>query len=159
MLLGTQRQGRGFFWVGKRQQGRQQGNSIGLGESIGGQHLGEFRRLGLRTLIPAKTQEALQVIDEGRQGTVLRIGRATKLDRHRAFLDNLLLERLHQPRFANARLPMQKHGLSDSRLGVCPALAQYFAFLLSPYQGGSPRSHRYLKPVPILAFSHDLVDR
>jgi hypothetical protein len=57
------------------------------------------------------------VLNDGINGTVLVIGRATKLDASGPFGEDLLVEPLHQAGFADTGLAAEQHGL------VFPSLA------------------------------------
>ena len=68
------------FGMGERQQSGQQRYGIGLREAIAAQRVLEFLQLDGRRILARKLQQALQVVDDGIQGTVLVIGRAAKLN-------------------------------------------------------------------------------
>ena len=133
----------------ERQQGGQQRHRIGLGEAIGSASAGVSPAL-LRANPPLKLQQALQMLDDRIQRTVLVIGRAAKLNAPHPLVPKLLFELLHQPGFANPGLAAQQHHLAFSLLGLLPALPQKLYSCSRPTSGVKP-FHRHLKAALRLA--------
>ena len=76
---------------------------------------------------------------------MLVIGRTPALRQPRLGLGgHLLLQHLHQARFANARLAAEQHHLPQAVLDLRPALQQQPHFLLPPHQRGQARCCRPL---------------
>src|SRR5215470_1105240 len=104
----------------QREQCGQQRQGIGLGETILGEDLLEFGKLGLGRVVRGELQEPLQMINDGIEGTVLMISRAAKLDTSMSFFGHLLFEFLRQTRFANPSLATEQYSLSFASLGFPP---------------------------------------
>ena len=145
--------------MGKRQQGSQQRQGIGLGEAIVAQRVLEFLQLGCGSIFSRKLQEPLQVVDDRIQRTVLVIGGAAKLDAGRAFGADLLFELLHQPGFANPWLATQQHDLACTRFGLLPAPLQQRRVLRSRPPAASSPSDRHLKAALRFTLLHDAIQR
>ena len=125
----------------ERQQGSQQREGIGLGEAIVAQRVLEFLQLCGGRILSRKLEQALQVVDDRIQGTVLVIGRAAKLNAGRSFVLKLLFELLHQPGFANPGLAAQQHHLACACFGLLPALAATDRVLRRGHQRRQARLH------------------
>src|SRR2546422_5577279 len=90
------------------------------GEAIVAQRVLEFLQFGGGSIVACKLEQALQVVDDGIQRTVLVIGGAAKLHAGRPLVRKLVFELLDQPGFANPRLPAQEHHLAFTLLGSLP---------------------------------------
>src|SRR5437870_311920 len=75
----------------------------------------EFLKLYGGSILSRKLEEALQVIDDRIQRTVLVIGGAAELHAGRFLVLKLVLELLDQPGFANPWLAAQQHHLACSQ--------------------------------------------
>src|SRR5262245_61976416 len=106
----------------KREQGSQEEERIGLRETVPCERLPQFLQLGLRTLFAVKLQKPLQVLDNGIEGTILVVGGAAEFEAGGTFGQDLLFERLHQPRFANPSFATEQHHLTGACLSLRPPL-------------------------------------
>ena len=97
--------------------------------------LAEFLRRGL---VPLELQHhPLQQLDHRIQGAVLVIGRTLARRQPRLGLGgHVLLQHLHQARFADPRFAAEQHDLPDPVLDLRPALQQQPHFLLPAHQRG-----------------------
>src|SRR5262245_26564802 len=74
------------------------------------------------------------MLDDGIEGTVLVVRRTAEFDAGGAFGYDLLFERLHQPRLANAGLATEQDDLPFAAFRLCPPLAQQANFQISADQ-------------------------
>jgi hypothetical protein len=88
------------------------------------QHVLEFFKLCCRRIFPCKPEEALQVVDDGIQRTVLVIGGTAKLNSDSTVLGNLVLEFLDKAGFANTSFATEQDDLAFAIDGLFPAAAQ-----------------------------------
>ena len=86
------------------------------------QRLLEFVKLGLGGIGWLELQDSLQVCEDREEGTILRVGRAAKLQAGGSLRYDPLLDLLQQARFTNAGLAAEQHDLAIPSLRRCPAL-------------------------------------
>ena len=128
---GQRRVGRG---QGERQQRCQQGHRLRQHDTRRGQH--GFQRaqsLG-RRIVGVPPQPAVQIVDDGRQGTLLEIGRAAPLHPGVRLGSHSVCQHLHQARFTNARLAAEQYHLAQPRGGLLPAPVQERHFFVPAHQ-------------------------
>src|SRR5262245_50872592 len=106
----------------KRQQGSQQREGIRQGKAIVAEPMLEFIQLGSGIIVARKLQQALQMVDDRIERTVLVIGGAAKLNAGHPLMPKLLFDLLNQPRFANAGFATEQDYLACTLFGLLPAL-------------------------------------
>jgi len=117
----------------------------------------KFLQLGGGSIVARKLEEALQVVDDGIQRTVLVIGGAAKLKARHPRVRELLCELLHKPGFANPGLTAEQHHLAFALPGFFPPFPQYSHFVPTPDEGRQAGADGHLKATLRRALPHDLV--
>ena len=77
-------------------------------------------------------QQAVQMIDDGVQSTLLVIGRAAPFDAGVRLVGDVVFQHLDQPGFANAGLAADQYHLPEPGFGLLPAPHQQRHFLVAP---------------------------
>src|SRR5262245_9216166 len=98
------------------------------------------------------------MVDNRIESTVLVIGRAAKLNTGGARGHDLLFERLHQARFANAWFATEEHHLPDPLFRLRPALLQQYEFFLATHQWRQALLRRCLKAALRRTLSHYAIE-
>src|SRR5262249_12663913 len=148
LALSLRRQREGDIGVGKRerQQHRQQWHGLGQRYPRCGQRGFQcLHWLGwLRPVSPP--QQALELVDDGVQGALLVIERATPLNTGMWHSSNVLFQHLHQAGFANARLTAEQPYLPQPRAGLLPAPLKQAHFFVPPYKRGQATRRNNVEP-------------
>ena len=111
---------------GRESRAAKRGTASASGRPYCTKNPSSLLQLLLRRLLPLETQHyPFQQLDPRIQGAVLVIGRTLARRQPRLGLGgHLLLQHLHQARFANARFAAEQHHLPEAVLDLRPALQQ-----------------------------------
>ena len=125
-----------------------------------------------RRLVAAEAEKPLEEVADRVEAAVLVVRRTTPFDDGRALcgldagrrrvgglarvtglLPDMLLDRVHQPRLAQARLADEQHDLAHALLGLLPAVLEQADLVVAAGQRREPRPLRDLDGVEVLAES------
>jgi hypothetical protein len=81
-------------------------------------------------------QQAVQMVDDGVQSTLLVIGRAAPLNPGVRLVSDVVFQHLDQTGFAKAGLAAEQHHLPQAGFGLVPAPLQERHFFFAPYEWG-----------------------
>ena len=168
-----QAEGRKAVVRGKGQERREQRHDVRLGQVVLSQVVDQPVEPVGRRLVAAEAEKPLEEVDDRVEAAVLVVRRTTPFDDGRALcgldagrrrvggglarvtglLQDMLLDRVHQPRLAQARLADEQHDLAHALLGLLPAVLQQADLVVAAGQRREPRPLRDLDGVEVLAES------